>query len=61
MRDYLGILPCTSSTFPTAILNGACFFPMVQLQVHNAYSERKTKNSQTLVNLIYPNNLYTEL
>ena len=29
-------------TFPIAILNGTCFFPPAQLQVHNVYSERKT-------------------
>ena len=27
------------------------FFPIVQLQVHNVYSERKTRNSYALVNL----------
>ena len=28
-----------------------CHFPTVQLQVHNMYSERKTRNSCALVNL----------
>ena len=40
-----------SSPFPIAILNGTCFFPTVQLQVHNVYLERKTRNSCALVNL----------
>ena len=35
--------PCTSSTFPIGILNGTCFFPTVQLQVHKVYSEWKSK------------------
>ena len=30
--------------------NGTCCFPTVQLQVHNEYSERKTRNSCALVN-----------
>ena len=51
MRECLGKHSCTSSTFSIAILNGTCFFPIVQLQVHNVYSERKTRNSQALVNL----------
>ena len=41
----LGKHSCMSSPFPIAILNGTCFFPTMQLQVHNVYSERKTINS----------------
>ena len=44
MRKYLGKHSCMSFTFPIAILNRTCFFPTVQLQVHNANSERKTRN-----------------
>ena len=51
MRECLGKHLCMSSQFPIAILIGACFFPTVQLQVHNVYSERKTRNSCVLVNL----------
>ena len=42
MRECLGKHWCMSSSIPIAILNGTCFFPTVQLQVHNEYSERKT-------------------
>ena len=42
MRERLVKHSCMSSSFPIAMLNGACFFPTVQLQVHNVYSERKT-------------------
>ena len=51
MLECLGKHSCLSSPFPIAILNGTCFFPIVQLQVHNVYSERKTRNSCALVNL----------
>ena len=51
MRECLGKHSCMSSLFPIAILNGTCLFPTVQLQVHNVYSERKTRNSCALVNL----------
>ena len=34
MRDSLGKHSCMSSQFPIAMLNGTCFFPTVQLQVH---------------------------
>ena len=34
---------CMSSPFPIAILNGTCFFPTVQLQVHNVKSQRKNQ------------------
>ena len=51
MRECLRNHSCMSSIFPIAILNSTCFFPTVQLQVHNVYSERKTKNSYVLVNL----------
>ena len=30
--------------FPIAILNGTCFFPTVQLRVHNDYLKRNTRN-----------------
>ena len=49
MRDCLGKHLCMSSPFPKAILNGTCFFPTVQRQVHNVYSEQKTRNSCALV------------
>ena len=39
-----------SSTFPIAMLNVTCFFPTVQLKVDIVYSERKTRNSEALVN-----------
>ena len=42
---------CMSSSFPIDILNGICFFPTVQLQVHNVYLKRKNRNSCALVNL----------
>ena len=45
MRECLGKHSCMSSPFPIAILNGTCFFPTVQLQVHNVHSERKNGNS----------------
>ena len=41
MRECLGKHSCMSSPFPLAILNGTCFFPTVQLQVHNVYSSVK--------------------
>ena len=44
MRESLGKRSCMSSTFPLVILNGTCFFPALQLQVHNVYLERKTRN-----------------
>ena len=43
MRQCLGKYLCMNSPFLIAILNCACFFPTVQLQVHNVYSERKTR------------------
>ena len=51
MRECFGKYSCMSSPFPMAILNGTCFFPTVQIQVHNVYSERNTGNSYALVNL----------
>ena len=45
MRECLGKHSCMSSPFPIAIQNGTCFFPTVQLQVHNVYSQKKTRNS----------------
>ena len=44
-RECLGKPSCMSSTFPLAILNGTCFFLTVQLQVYNAHSERKSRNT----------------
>ena len=44
MRECLGKHSRMSSPFPLAILNDACSFLTVQLQVHNVYSERKTRN-----------------
>ena len=41
MHDCLGKHSCLNSSFPIAILNGTCFFPIVQLHVHNVYSRRK--------------------
>ena len=50
--ECLGNHKCMSSTFPIAILNGTFFFPTVQLQVQNVYSERKSKVLEhALVNL----------
>ena len=43
MHECLGKRSWMSSTFPIAILNGTCFFSTDQLQVHNAYSERKVE------------------
>ena len=51
MRECLGKNSSMSSLFPIAILNGTCFFPTVQRQVHNVYSERKNINTCALVNL----------
>ena len=45
MRECLGKYSRMSSQFPIATLNGTCFLSTVQLQVHNVYSERKTRNS----------------
>ena len=53
MCKFLGKHSCMSSLFPIALLNGICFFPTVQLQVHNVYSEQKTRNSCALVNLCF--------
>ena len=50
MSVCLGKHSCMSFAFPIAMLNGT-FFLKVQLQVHNVYSERKTRNSLALVNL----------
>ena len=41
---------CMISTIPIAILNGT-FFLKVQLQVHIVYSERKGRNTWSLLNL----------
>ena len=60
MRECLGKHSCISSPFSKAILNGTCFYPTVQLQVHNVYSERKTRNSCAQVNLAFKLN-YTWL
>ena len=35
MCECLGKHVCMSSPFPIAILNGICFFPTVQVQMHN--------------------------
>ena len=51
MCECLGKHSRMSSPFPIAILNGTFVFPTVQLQVHNVYSERKSRNSCALVNL----------
>ena len=51
MRECLGKHSCMSSSFPIAILNGTGFFPSVQLQLHNVYSERRSRNTCALVNL----------
>ena len=51
IRESFGKHACMSSSCPIAILNGTCFLRAVQLQVHNVYSERKTRNSCALVNL----------
>ena len=45
MHECLGEHSCMSSIFPIAILNGACFFLTVQLQVRGVCSEWKTRNS----------------
>ena len=39
VREDLGKL------VPFALLNGTSFFPTVQLQVHNMYSKRKSRNT----------------
>ena len=44
IRECLGKHSYTSS-FPIAVLNGTCFFPTVQLQVHTVYSEWKSRNT----------------
>ena len=51
MLVCLGKHSCMGSSSPIAILNSTCFFPTVQLQMYNVYSERKTRNSCALVNL----------
>ena len=51
MRECLRKNSCMSSSFPIVILNGTYFFQPVQLEVHNVYSERKSRNTCTLVNL----------
>ena len=51
MLECLGKYSSMRSTFPLAILNGTCFFPTVQLQVHILYPERKSRNTCALVNL----------
>ena len=51
LREGLEKHSWMSSSCPVAILSGTCFFPTVQLQVHNVYSERKTRNSCAVVNL----------
>ena len=51
MRKCFGKHSCMSSSFPIVILNDTCYFPIVQLQAHIVYSERKTRNSCALVNL----------
>ena len=57
MHNCLGKHLCMSSPFPIAMLNGTCFFPIVQLQVHILYSDLKSRNTCALVNQY----LYTEL
>ena len=37
-------------SFIIVILNGTCFFPTLQLHVHNVYLERKSWNTCALVN-----------
>ena len=51
VHECVGKHSCMSSSFPIAILNGTCFSPTVQLQMHNVYSERKSRNISALVNL----------
>ena len=51
IREYFGKHSFMSLIFSVAILNDTCFFPTVQLQVHNVYSVQKPRNSQVLVNL----------
>ena len=51
MRKCLGKHSCMSSPFPKLYWMVLAFFPTVQLQVHNVYSERKTRNSCAQVNL----------
>ena len=51
MRERLGKHSCMCSSFPIPILNGTCFFPIVQQEVHNVYTERKSRNTWTLVTL----------
>ena len=53
MPECFGRHSCMSSTFPIAILNGTCIFSPLQLQVHNVYLERKSRNTYALVNF-YP-------
>ena len=49
MSECLGKQSCMRSPFPIAILNGTCFFPTVQLQVHTVYSKRKIRNLRTSI------------
>ena len=51
IHECLGTHSCMSSSFSLSILNGTCFFPTVQLQVHYVYSERKIRNTYALVKL----------
>ena len=44
MCECLGKHSRMSSIFPTAIRNGT-FFAIEQLQVHNVYSKRKSRNT----------------
>ena len=53
MLECSGKHSCMSAPFAIAILNCTCFFPTVQLQVHNVYSKLKTRNSYALVTLCF--------
>ena len=55
MRECLGKHSCMSSTFLLAILNGTCFYPTVQLQVHeeNSVPDRRNTNAPANMYLYY--------
>ena len=59
MSKCLGKHSFMSSPFPIAILNIPCFFPTVQLQVHNEKPVRYGRNTVVLVNLNTKLNLLT--
>ena len=49
MRECLGKHSCTSSKFPIGVLNGTCFFPTVQLQLHIEHPMLYGRNTDALV------------